>query len=84
MKPDYEQDNMKLYNADCMDIMKEYTDNYFDLAVVDPPYGINVNVSMGRRKGNPKSNYHKFAGNDSTSPDKEYFIELMRISENQV
>ena len=54
------------------------------MAVVDPPYGINVNVSMGRRKGNKKSDYHKFHGNDTSPPDKEYFLELKRVSKNQI
>ena len=64
--------------------MAEYPDKYFDLAVVDPPYGINININMGRRKGDKKSNYHKFAGGDATIPDKIYFIELQRISKNQI
>jgi site-specific DNA-methyltransferase (adenine-specific) len=73
-----------VYNADCMDIMKGYPDKYFDLAVVDPPYGIGINVSMGRRKGDKKSNYHKFAGNDTSIPTKDYFNELFRISNQQI
>jgi len=73
-----------VYNADCMDIMKEYPDKYFELAVVDPPYGIGINVSMGRRKGDKKSNYHKFAGNDTSIPTKDYFNELFRISNQQI
>ena len=76
--------NSKVYNMDCMELMAQYPDKYFDLAVVDPPYGIGINVSMGRRKGNKKSNYHKFAGNDSSIPSKEYFIELIRVSGNQI
>jgi site-specific DNA-methyltransferase (adenine-specific) len=56
----------------------------WDLAVVDPPYGINVNVSMGRRKGDKKSDYHKFSGNDSSIPNENYFKELFRISKNQI
>ena len=67
-----------------MELMKRYPDNYFDLAIVDPPYGININVSIGRRKGDKKSNYHKFAGNDSSIPSEEYFNELFRISKNQI
>lgn len=43
-----------LYNADCMDVMREMPDNAFDLAIVDPPYGININMNMGRRKGKKK------------------------------
>ena len=67
-----------------MQLMARYDDNHFDLAIVDPPYGININVSMGRRKGDKKSDYHKFAGNDSEIPSKQYFTELFRISKNQI
>jgi site-specific DNA-methyltransferase (adenine-specific) len=74
----------EVFNMDCVEAMKEYPDNYFELAIVDPPYGININVSMGRRKGDKKSNYHKFAGNDSEIPNEEYFIELFRVSKNQI
>ena len=76
--------NITLYNADCMDIMKSFADKQFDLALVDPPYGININVSIGRRRGDSKSNYKKFAGGDASIPDKEYFDELFRVSKNQI
>lgn len=75
---------IEITNEDNMQLMARYPDNYFDLAIVDPPYGININVSMGRRKGDKKSNYHKFAGNDSSIPSKEYFEELKRVSKNQI
>ena len=75
---------LDIRHADCMDLMREFPDNHFDLAVVDPPYGINVNVSMGRRKGDNKSNYHKFAGGDTCAPDSSYFKELRRVSKKQV
>ena len=74
----------EVYNCDCMELMAKYPDGYFELAIVDPPYGINVNVNMGRRKNDKKSNQHKFAGNDSSIPDKKYFDELKRISKNQI
>jgi site-specific DNA-methyltransferase (adenine-specific) len=67
-----------------MELMARYPDNYFDLAIVDPPYGININVSMGRRKGDKKSDYHKFAGNDLEIPSADYFDELKRVSKNQI
>lgn len=73
-----------LYNADCMEILKQTPNKYYSLCIVDPPYGININVSIGRRKGNKKSNYHKFAGEDNTIPSEEYFKELFRVSENQI
>ena len=75
---------MNITNEDNMVLMARYPDKYFDLAIVDPPYGININVSMGRRKGDKKSNYHKFAGNDSAIPSKEYFKELLRVSKEQI
>jgi len=71
-------------NEDNMLMMKRYEDNFFDLAIVDPPYGININVSMGRRKGDKKSDYHKFEGNDSCIPSEEYFKQLFRVSKNQI
>lgn len=47
---------------DCMEGMKEIPDKYFDLAIVDPPYGININHNMGRRKGDKRSDYKKCYG----------------------
>ena len=75
---------IELLNCDCMEYMATVPDKYFDLAIVDPPYGIGVNVSMGRRKGQAKSDYHKFAGGDIAPPEKQYFDELLRISKNQI
>lgn len=72
------------FNIDCMEAMKEFPDKYFELAIVDPPYGIDINISMGRRKGDKKSRYHKFAGDDKSIPDEIYFIELKRVSKNQI
>ena len=77
-------DNICITNEDNMALMKRYADNFFDLAIVDPPYGININTNMGRRKGDKKSNYHKFAGEDKNIPDDKYFSELLRVSKNQI
>lgn len=71
------------FNQDCMIGMKGYPDKYFDLAIVDPPYGININNNMGRRKGDKKSNYPK-AYWDSSVPDKTYFDELFRVSKKAI
>jgi len=76
--------NIELLHIDCMEYMAGLPDKAFDLAIVDPPYGIGINVSMGRRKGDKKSNYHKFAGNDSSIPSEGYFLELIRVSKNQI
>lgn len=73
----------QVFNMDCIIGMAEYPDKYFDLAVVDPPYGINVNHNMGRRKGDRHSG-HKPAVWDNCSPPVEYFNEIFRISKDQV
>ena len=67
-----------------MDLMRETPDNHFDLAIVDPPYGIGVNVSMGRRKGQAPSGYHKFAGEDREAPPAEYFSEVERVAKARI
>jgi site-specific DNA-methyltransferase (adenine-specific) len=75
---------INLYNTDCMEFMRGLPDKYYELAVVDPPYGIGINTNMGRRKGDKPSNYHKFYGEDSCIPSAEYFDELKRVSVNQI
>lgn len=75
-----------LYLGDCMAYLRTCADNEFDVAIVDPPYGINVGDNksgMGRRKGNKKADYDM--GNwDSSPPDAEYFEQVMRVSKNQI
>lgn len=72
---------LSLFHADCMEIMKQYPDKYFDLAIVDPPYGINAGkMTMGSGK-------HKFTKGkewDSGIPTAEYFEQLFRVSKNQI
>ena len=75
---------IELLNEDCMAVMARYPDKYFDLACVDPPYGIGINVSIGRRKGDKKSNYKKFVGEDKSIPTEDYFLLLDRVSKNQI
>jgi len=75
---------IELHNVDCLPFIKNCKDNEFDLAIVDPPYGININVNMGRRKGDKKSDYHKFEGKDKSIPSKSYFKELFRVSKEQI
>lgn len=71
------------YNMDCMEYMKSISDKAFDLAVVDPPYGIHVNHNMGRRKGDTPSRYKKVMW-DAAIPDRQYFEELFRVSKKQI
>lgn len=72
----------EVFNIDCMELMARYPDKYFDLAVVDPPYGLgNAVVNSGGRF----KRYHNTNGNwDISSPNEKYFIELFRVSKNQI
>jgi site-specific DNA-methyltransferase (adenine-specific) len=63
--------------------MATLKDKAFELAIVDPPYGIKVNHNMGRRSGDISSDYKKVEWDDEP-PTKEYFKELFRISQNQI
>ena len=74
------------YNADCLDAMREMPDKAFDLAVVDPPYGIGIDGQKMSINKNPKHNRkeHKNKGWDKHPPKTEYFRELERVSKNQI
>ena len=73
------------FNADNMEIMKQYPDKYFDLAIVDPPYGIGAaKMNLGKGGGVAKSNNHKKKDWDSETPTMDYFNELFRVSKNQI
>lgn len=83
----------KIYHADCMDIMKDIPDKYFELAIVDPPYGIGINKGGYTLAGNGNfkgGNFNvaakKYNGGewDDKPPEVEYFNELFRISKNQI
>lgn len=74
------------FNADNMEIMKQYPDKYFDLAIVDPPYGIGEDGSKNHTRGKlaTSKNYKAYSGNDLKAPEADYFKELQRISKNQI
>ena len=73
---------MTITNEDNMELMSRYEDNHFDLAIVDPPYGIGM--SKGIEVGKWKRTIHKQKDWDNATPDKEYFDELFRVSKNQI
>ena len=73
---------IKLTNEDNMALMARYPDGYFELAIVDPPYGIEINMNMGRRAGKRKVHIEK--NWDDEIPEDLYFNELFRVSKNQI
>lgn len=79
-------DKITITNEDNMELMARYPDKYFDLAIVDPPYGIGENGSTNKTRGKlaKSKNYKSFAGGDISAPNKEYFNELKRVSKNQI
>lgn len=74
------------YNMDCIKGMKEFPDNYFDLAIVDVPYGIGEDGSKNHTRGKKAiaKDYKAYFGNDTKAPNKDYFDELLRVSEHQI
>lgn len=69
------------YNMDCMEGMKQFPDKYFDLAIVDPPYGLERfkhGGSVINKYGNEKGTWNNI------KPSKHYFEELFRVSKNQI
>ena len=81
----------EVFLMDCMEGMKQYPDKYFDLAVVDPPYGIGMDNQKVRTKPNRPNSYlrsgevnYKNSSWDEFAPNESYFNELYRISNNQI
>ena len=76
----------RLYLMDCMEGMKQFPDKYFELAIVDPPYGIGIDGQKESICKNPKHNrkLHEKKDWDNSIPSKEYFKELERVSKNQI
>jgi site-specific DNA-methyltransferase (adenine-specific) len=64
-------------NEDCMELMSRYPDKYFELAIVDPPYGIGISKNPFRQKHSKKTW-------DDAIPQENYFNELFRVSKNQI
>lgn len=77
---------IELLNCDCMEYMATVPDKYFDLAIVDPPYGINISSAGGyyHIKGKGQANPHTKKDWDNSIPPAEYWEQLFRVSKNQI
>ena len=76
---------IQITNEDNMELMARYPDNYFDLAIVDPPYGIGEDGAKNHSRSKAtKSTMYTAKNWDSSVPKKEYFKELIRVSKNVI
>ena len=75
---------IELFNEDCMVVMSRYPDKYFDLACVDPPYGIGMDGGKYGINGAAQAQAYDKNDWDKSAPPLEYFVELTRVSKNQI
>ncbi len=80
----------EVINKDCLEYMKELPDNYFDLIITDPPYGLKQDKDQKRKSGYKGKNQFAIRKDygesdwDDSIPSKEVFEEMMRVSKNQI
>lgn len=79
-------DKISIYNCDCMELLRQTPDNYYSLALVDPPYGGNDAIGLKNNTNNKKqatkrTDYHVF---ENKYPSLDYFNELKRVSKKQI
>jgi len=78
-------DKTQVFNCDCMQGMSAFEDDYFDLAIVDPPYGIGEDGKSNHSRGKAtKPTLYTPKEWDTAAPDQEYFAELFRVSKSQI
>jgi len=79
-------ENITITNEDCMDVLSRTPDKFYELAICDPPYGINISSVGGyyHVKGKGEANPHTKKDWDSGIPTEEYWQELFRVSKNQI
>jgi site-specific DNA-methyltransferase (adenine-specific) len=73
----------EVYNIDCIEYMKQFPDKHFELAIVDPPYGIGEGSDKIKSRHHSQNKYKTFDW-DKTPPSDEYFNQLIRVSKNQI
>lgn len=86
----FRQGKINIYQADCMDLLCDTPDGYYDLAIVDCPYGISIDESMAKDSNTERGKSEHKRGNyiakkwDKEPPPPEFFKELFRVSKNQI
>ena len=76
--------NIQLFNGDCMEAMASMRDKQFDLAIVDPPYGIGMDGNNASTGGHGGRKAHTIKNWDNERPSAEYFNQLFRVSKEQI
>jgi len=78
--------NLDLRQTDCMELLAASKDNQYDLAIIDPPYGIGESGKTNKTRGKMavSKDYKPFAGGDLSAPNEDYWRELFRVSKNQI
>jgi site-specific DNA-methyltransferase (adenine-specific) len=82
-------EKITITNEDCMDLLRRTPDKFYQLAIIDPPYGLdlaNMNMGIGKTKKASKAKNRKWKPKDwdKETPTSEYFAELFRVSQNQI
>jgi site-specific DNA-methyltransferase (adenine-specific) len=82
-------EKITITNEDCMDLLRRTPDKFYQLAIIDPPYGLdlaNMNMGIGKTKKASKAKNRKWKPKDwdKETPTSEYFAELFRVSKNQI
>lgn len=75
---------LNITNEDCMNLMARYPDKYFDLAIVDPPYEVDMSGGKAKKNGFKSRQHWDKMNNWDKRPTKEYFEQLLRVSKNQI
>lgn len=84
MEPTWTKGGLRLHHADCMEIMQQFPDKHFDLAIVDPPYGINWMKQIQNPNVGKNWKRHEYKSWDEQIPTAAYFAELRRVSREQI
>ena len=78
-------EKIEIYNCDCMELLKQTPDNFYQLSIVDPPYGIGEDGKSNHSRGKiAKSKIYTPKSWDKERPNTQYFEELKRVSKNQI
>jgi site-specific DNA-methyltransferase (adenine-specific) len=80
----YKTDLLDLRCMDCMDLLRDTPDNHYSLCIVDPPYGIGAGKASFINGASKSANKYTKDSNWDVKPSKEYFLELCRVSKNQI